>query len=229
MSCRVDQFVRDRRDGVLPQLRLLRNQRAQVARDRPHVAVRQLEPRLGEGVGELVRVLVEAPRDLLVGRVDPQREVGRQHRRRDASSTDRGRPGPCRRQRRPSASTDSRRPDSWSAPIRSSNRFLKKLLLHFVGVVVQVTSRPLVIASRPCRCRSCSSSRGPAPRGAALRVRDRRGCAGPAPCVLPKVCPPAISATVSSSFIAMRRNVSRMSRAAATGPGCRSALPDSRR
>jgi hypothetical protein len=29
------------------------------------------------------------------------------------------------------------------------NRFSKKLLLHFVGVVVQVTSRPLVMASRP--------------------------------------------------------------------------------
>ena len=28
----------------------------------------------------------------------------------------------------------------------SSNRFLKKSLLHFVGVVVQVTSRPLVMA-----------------------------------------------------------------------------------
>src|SRR5512145_2208056 len=29
------------------------------------------------------------------------------------------------------------------------NRFSKKLLLHFVGVVVQVTSRPLVIGSAP--------------------------------------------------------------------------------
>src|SRR6202022_831014 len=36
----------------------------------------------------------------------------------------------------------------------------------------------------------------------------------PAPCVLPKVWPPAISATVSSSFIAMRKNVSRISFAA---------------
>ena len=41
----------------------------------------------------------------------------------------------------------------------------------------------------------------------------------PAPCVLPKVWPPAISATVSSSFIAMRAKVSRMSLAAATGSG----------
>ena len=45
-------------------------------------------------------------------------------------------------------------------------------------------------------------------------------CAGlAAPCVLPNVCPPAISATVSSSFIAMRAKVSRMSRAAAIGSG----------
>src|SRR5215475_7225783 len=41
----------------------------------------------------------------------------------------------------------------------------------------------------------------------------------PAPWVLPNVWPPAISATVSSSFIAMRKNVSRMSLAAATGSG----------
>ena len=43
--------------------------------------------------------------------------------------------------------------------------------------------------------------------------------ASAAPWVLPKVCPPAMSATVSSSFMAMRANVSRMSRAAATGSG----------
>ncbi len=40
-----------------------------------------------------------------------------------------------------------------------------------------------------------------------------------APCVLPKVWPPAISATVSSSFIAIRPNVSRMSYAASSGSG----------
>ena len=40
-----------------------------------------------------------------------------------------------------------------------------------------------------------------------------------APWALPKECPPAISATVSSSFIAMRPKVSRMSRAAASGSG----------
>ena len=40
-----------------------------------------------------------------------------------------------------------------------------------------------------------------------------------APCVLPKVCPPAISATVSSSFIAIRAKVSLISRADAIGSG----------
>src|SRR5688572_12945406 len=74
----------DRRYRVLPQLRLLGNLGAQVAREGTHVAVRQLEPCLGERVRELLRILVEAPRDLLVGRVEPQREVGRQHRRRNS-------------------------------------------------------------------------------------------------------------------------------------------------
>ena len=40
-----------------------------------------------------------------------------------------------------------------------------------------------------------------------------------APWHLPKVWPPTIRATVSSSSIAMRANVSRMSRAEATGSG----------
>ena len=78
MSAVPDQFVIDRGDGVLPQLRL-RNQRAEVARDRSHVAVQQLVPRLGERVGELVRVLVEALRDRGVDRIHLQRQVRRQH------------------------------------------------------------------------------------------------------------------------------------------------------
>ena len=83
----------------------VRDLRAEVARDRAHVAVRQLEPRPGEGVRELVRVLEEAPRDRLVDRVEPQREVGRQHRRGRASSTGRGDPARCSPRRRPSAPT----------------------------------------------------------------------------------------------------------------------------
>ena len=59
----------------------------------------------------------------------------------------------------------------------------------------------------------CSSSGAPSGSGPTY-------CSGSAaPWVLPKVWPPAISATVSSSFIAIRRKVSRMSRAAASGSG----------
>ena len=46
--------------------------------------MRQLEPDAGEGIGELVRVLKEAARNFFIRRVDAQREVGRQHRRRRA-------------------------------------------------------------------------------------------------------------------------------------------------
>ncbi|MNE31611.1 hypothetical protein D3C80_1251880 [compost metagenome] len=100
-----------------------------------------------------------------------------------------------------------------------SNRCRKKSWFHWVGVVVQVTSKPLVMASLPlpvpkllCQPRPCSSR-------PALSGSSPTCDAGPAPWVLPKVWPPAISATVSSSFIAMRAKVSRMSRAAATGSG----------
>src|SRR4029077_13092320 len=69
------------------------------------------------------------------------------------------------------------------------NRFQKKLLLHFVGVVVQVTSRPLVIVSaplpvpnlfiHPMPCASRSPPSGTIP----------TFVAGAAPCVFPKVWP----------------------------------------
>ena len=115
----------------------------------------------------------------------------------------------------------------WWAPaglLESSHSFPKRIskksLPNRVGVVVQVTSRPLVIASGPAPVlkeffhpRPCCSIG--APSGSASTWSS--GFA--APCVLPKECPPAISATVSSSFIAMRANVSRMSRAAASGSG----------
>jgi len=68
--------------------------------------------------------------------------------------------------------------------------------------------RKLLFQPKPCSSRLPPSARGPT-----------CGSAGAAPCVFPNVWPPAMSATVSSSFIAMRRNVSRMSRAAATGSG----------
>src|SRR5690606_30141261 len=72
-----------------------------------------------------------------------------------------------------------------------------EVFVHLVGVVVQVTSRPepMVSASlpvpnlldqpRPCSARPAASGSGPT------------SAASPAPWVLPKVWPPAISATVS--------------------------------
>ena len=67
------------RDRVLPDQRLLRYERAEIAHARAHVAMGELEPGAGEGVRKLVRILHEAPRDLLIFRVVPQREVRGQH------------------------------------------------------------------------------------------------------------------------------------------------------
>ena len=78
---RFDQRVIDLRDRVLPDELFGRHLGAEVAGARTHVAVRELEPGAREGVGELVRVLHEATRDLFVDRVHAQRQVGGQHRR----------------------------------------------------------------------------------------------------------------------------------------------------
>ena len=75
----IDQRMIYRRDRVLPDQRLLRHERAEVACERAHITMRELEPRAGKRVRELIRILVEAPRDLLVDRVEPQRQVRRQH------------------------------------------------------------------------------------------------------------------------------------------------------
>ncbi len=114
----------------------------------------------------------------------------------------------------------------WCAPAGDAssshswaNRFLKKPLPQRVGVSVQVTSSPLVIVSPAlpdpwelCHPRPWASSGAASGSGPTLSP-------DPAPWVLPKVWPPAMSATVSSSFIAIRRKVSRMSRAASSGSG----------
>ena len=113
-----DQLVIDGRDGVLPQLRL-GDPRAEVARARAHVAVEQLEPGPGEGVGELVRVLVEALRDRRVDRIHLQRQVRGQHHRRVPLATGRARRARCPGPRGSSASTASRRRGSSSAPTRT--------------------------------------------------------------------------------------------------------------
>ena len=72
----VDQRVVDGGNRILPDERLSGNLGAEIAGTRAHVAVGQLEPRAGERVRQLVGVLEESPRDLLVGGVDSQGDVG---------------------------------------------------------------------------------------------------------------------------------------------------------
>ena len=79
---RVDQRVVDFGDRVLPGELPVGREGAEVARPRTQVAVRQLEPRAGEGVFELFGVLQPARRDLAVDGVLLQREVGGEHHRR---------------------------------------------------------------------------------------------------------------------------------------------------
>ena len=113
----VDQRMIDGRDRVLPDQRLLRHQRAEVARDRAHVAMRELEPGAGERVRELIRILEEAPRDLLVGRIEAQRQIGGQHGRHVLlRRVERIRDVGFGAFRLPLL---ARRPGSWSAPIRT--------------------------------------------------------------------------------------------------------------
>jgi len=57
----IDQLIVDSGNRVLPDQRFRRHQRAEVTGTRPQVAVRQLKPGPGEGVRELVWILVEAP------------------------------------------------------------------------------------------------------------------------------------------------------------------------
>src|SRR6266851_1566886 len=64
---------------ILPQQGLRGNERAKVPRKRSHVTVRELIPRLGERVCELLRILEEALRDRRIDRVHPQGEIRREH------------------------------------------------------------------------------------------------------------------------------------------------------
>src|ERR1700722_8051941 len=69
------------RNGVLPNLRFLWNKRAEISRDGPHVAVRQLIPGFGEGIRELLRMIEEALGDRRVVRVHLQGEIRCEHSR----------------------------------------------------------------------------------------------------------------------------------------------------
>ena len=79
---RADERMIDRRQGILPEQRLGRHLRTEITRTRTHVAMRELEPRLGKCEFEVLRMIVEAHRYLPVGGVEFQREVRREHHRR---------------------------------------------------------------------------------------------------------------------------------------------------
>ncbi len=90
---------------------------------------------------------------------------------------------------------------------------------HCAGLFVQAPSSPLVTASEPLpvpnvflQPRPWASTGQPSGSGPMYS-------APAAPWHLPNVWPPTMSATVSSSSIAMRAKVSRMSLAAASGSG----------
>ena len=59
-----DQRMIHGRNRVLPDQLFFGHERAEIARDRSHIAVRQLEPGTRECVRELIRMLVETPRNL---------------------------------------------------------------------------------------------------------------------------------------------------------------------
>ena len=75
----VDQGMINGGNGVLPDQLFGRHFWAEIARTGSHVAVGQLEPGAGKGVGKFVRILVEAPCDRPVDRVHAHRHVRRGH------------------------------------------------------------------------------------------------------------------------------------------------------
>ena len=76
----VNQRVLGGRDRVLPDQVFGRHLRAQVQALGAHVAVGQLEPGAGVGIGKLIGVGQEVARDFFVGRIELEREIGRGHR-----------------------------------------------------------------------------------------------------------------------------------------------------
>jgi len=75
----VNQLTIDCGNGILPQELFLGNLRAEIALARSHVAVGQLEPRLGKRLGKLIRVVVVTPRNLVVDGVHLHSHVCRGH------------------------------------------------------------------------------------------------------------------------------------------------------
>ena len=80
-----------------------------------------------------------------------------------------------------------------------------------VGVGVHAPSRPEVTVYSPRPVSWVLAQPRPISLIFAASGASPTASAGPFPCILPKVWPPTVSATVSRSFIAMRPKVSRTS------------------
>ena len=80
----IDQRVINERHRVLPNAQGCRHISPQKTRWRPHIAVCQLIPCLGEGSGQFIRVFIEMAADFCIGRIDAQRQIAGQHARRMA-------------------------------------------------------------------------------------------------------------------------------------------------
>jgi len=219
---RVDQGVVHFGDGVLPYEFPVRRQIAEVARGRTQVAVRQLEPGPGERVLELLRVVEPARRDLAVGRVDHlQCEIGGEHHRRMPLRRIVG----IRHQVRRGAAGGPPLGCTAGAPgllPLVPVQILEKVVGPRRGIhrprALQAAGDGVPAVARAVAVRPTEALRLDI---AALRLdTDVQGRIGGA-VALPKVWPPAISAAVSSSFIAMRPKASRIACAA----DCGSELP----
>ena len=90
---------------------------------------------------------------------------------------------------------------------------------HFVGSFVHAPSRPLVIVSTPLPLPELFTQPMPWCSTGQPSGSGPTNSGSTAPWHLPNVWPPTMRATVSSSSIAMRAKVSRMSRAEAIGSG----------
>jgi hypothetical protein len=175
----------------------------------PMIAVGELEPGAGEGVGELPAGSWRKRREIFAysGSKRSDRSV--------VSMVGFCFFSPCaegigdrRFGRILGGPTGWRRPATGGpAPTRSRRGSRRRSSLHCAGVWVQVTSSPEADGIRtddPCRTCSPFQPKPWSSRSAASGFRSRRARDASAPWVLPKVCPPAMSATVSSSFMAMR-------------------------
>jgi hypothetical protein len=207
---------------ILPNQHFGRHFGAQIACHRTHVAVGELVPCAGEGIGKLIGIARENAWRFFRIRGQIAGQVRGEHRSAHAANWGRA-------HRAPSCTACH-----VSAPLlRTSGTFGQfpfvaeemleevKLLLHLVWCFRPSTfeaTRDRIDAFRRCGCVLCQPmsllcNGGPAGAGPTYLLGS------PAPWVLPKLCPPAIRATVSSSSIAMRPKVSRMSRAASRGSG----------